>query len=303
MVYLHENRDLFTEALNLAVFKTGLKPEIIEKDYYVTMILKKLSEQFDYAVFKGGTSLQKCYCVISRFSEDIDITIDETLSQSEKKKLKYGIVGIAKELNLEIPNIEDTRSRRDYNRYELTYDSVLNRQTGAVKPSVLLETSFSEISFPTVTLPVHSYMGDLFEMEAPSLLELYQLDVFQMKVQSLERTLIDKVFALCDYYLQGNVRRHSRHLYDIYKLYPLVAMDEAFRGLIKEVREVRSKTTICPSAISGVDVPKLLREIEKRDVYKEDYNVLTVRLLNESVSYEDTLMVIRKIAESGFFGE
>lgn len=33
MGYLHENRDQFTEALNLAVFKTGLKPEIIEKDY------------------------------------------------------------------------------------------------------------------------------------------------------------------------------------------------------------------------------------------------------------------------------
>ncbi len=110
MAYLHENRDQFTEALNLAVFKTGLKAEIIEKDYYGTMILKKLSEQFNYAVFKGGTSLQKCYCVIFRYSEDIDITIDEVLPQSQKKKLKYGIVGIAKELNLEIPNIEETRS-------------------------------------------------------------------------------------------------------------------------------------------------------------------------------------------------
>lgn len=303
MAYLHENKDQFTEALNLAVFKTGLGPEIIEKDYYVTMILKKLSEQFEYAVFKGGTSLQKCYRVISRFSEDIDITVDEILSQGQKKKLKYGIVGIAKELKLEIPNIEDTKSRRDYNRYELTYDSVLNRQTGAVKPSVLLETSFSEISFPTVALPVHSYMGDLYEMEAPAMLELYQLDVFSMKVQSLERTMIDKVFALCDYYMQGNVRRHSRHLYDIFKLYPLVTMDETFHGLVKEVREVRSKNAICPSAMPGVDVPKLLREIENRDVYKEDYNVLTVRLLNESVSYEDALSVVRKIVESGFFGE
>ncbi len=180
---------------------------------------------------------------------------------------------------------------------------MLTRQTGTVKPSVLLETSFSEISFPTVTLPVYSYMGELFEVEAPALLELYQLDVFPMKVQSLERTLIDKVFALCDYYLLGKVRRHSRHLYDIFKLYPLVTMDETFRRLIKDVREVRSKTAICPSAMPGVDVPELLREIESRDVYKEDYNILTVRLLNESVSYEDVLSAIRKIAESGFFGE
>lgn len=303
MAYLHENREQFAEALNLAVYKTGLAPEIIEKDYYVTMILKKLSKQFDYAVFKGGTSLQKCYRVISRFSEDIDITTDEKLSQSRKKKLKYGIIEIAKELNMEMPNVEDTRSRRDYNRYELAYDSVLNRMTGAVKPTVLLETSFSETSFPTVILPVCSYLGDLLEKEAPALQEQCQLEVFSMKVQSLERTLVDKVFAICDYYLQGNVKRHSRHLYDIFKLYPLVTMDETFRGLIKEVRVIRSKTRICPSAMPGVDVPKLLKEIESRDIYKEDYNVLTVRLLNENVSYADALSAVEKIAESGFFCE
>ena len=42
-----------------------------------------------------------------------------------------------------IPNIDDVRSRRDYNRYELTYDSVLDKLTDTVKPVVLLETSFA----------------------------------------------------------------------------------------------------------------------------------------------------------------
>lgn len=199
MVYLHEEREQFIEAVNLAVYKTGLEPEIIEKDYYVTMVLRKLSLQFDFPVFKGGTSLQKCHRVISRFSEDIDITIDRTLSQGNKRKLKYGITDIADELGMTIPNIEDIRSRRDYNRYDLTYDSALDRLTDTVKPSVLLETSFTEVSFPTVILPVHSYIGDLFETEAPELLEKYSLETFQMKVQGMDRTLIDKVFAICDY--------------------------------------------------------------------------------------------------------
>lgn len=104
---MHSDREQFTEAINLAVFKTGLEPEAIEKDYYVTMVLKKLSERFDFLVFKGGTSLQKCHRVISRFSEDIDITFDNLLSQGEKRKLKYGIVDITAELGMTIPNIDD----------------------------------------------------------------------------------------------------------------------------------------------------------------------------------------------------
>ena len=58
---------------------------------------------------------------------------------------------------------------------------------------------------------------------------------FEMKVQGIDRTLADKVFAVSDYYLQGKVAKHSRHLYDIYKLLPLVPQDENFRELVKEV--------------------------------------------------------------------
>lgn len=48
----------------------------LDKDYYVTMILRELSERQNFIVFKGGTSLSKCHKAIKRFSEDIDITID-----------------------------------------------------------------------------------------------------------------------------------------------------------------------------------------------------------------------------------
>ncbi len=301
MAYLHEEKEQFIEAVNLAVYKTGLEPEVIEKDYYVTMVLKKLSEQFGFSVFKGGTSLQKCHRIISRFSEDIDITIDNALSQGQKRKLKYGIVDIAEELKMTIPNIDEIRSRRDYNRYELTYDSVLDRLTDTVKPAILLETSFAEISFPTVILPVHSYIGDLFEEEAPEALEQYDLKVFSMKVQGIDRTLIDKVFAICDYYMKGNVKKHSRHIYDIYKLMPLVTQDEMFRLLVKEVRKVRAETKVCPSAMPGVDVTSLLYKIVEENSYKEDYNVLTVKLLEDKVSYEEALTSIKSIADSGLF--
>ena len=301
MDYLHNNREQFAEAINLAVFQTGLAPEIIEKDYYITLILRKLSEMFDFVVFKGGTSLSKCHKVIDRFSEDIDITIDNSLSQGQKKKLKYGIVEITEEFGMKISNIDDIRSRRDYNCYRIEYDSVLKSTSGAVNPMVIMETSFTEVSFPTVTLAVGSYIGELLQEEAPEMLTEYSLNPFEMKVQGLDRTLIDKVFAVCDYYLSGRVKKHSRHIYDIYKLSPLVRQDDDFKKLIQEVRDVRSKASICLSAQPDVNVTELLYKIIRDEVYKEDYNTLTVRLLKEKVDYNEAIQVLRKIADSGFF--
>lgn len=131
------------------------------------MILRCLSERLGYIVFKGGTSLSKCHKVIKLFSEDIDITIDTKLSQGQMKKLKEVIQDISAELEMIIPNIEDTRSRRSYNKYILEYQSVVSEPDEAVQSAVLLETSFAEVSFPTVILPVHSYIGDMMTDEAP----------------------------------------------------------------------------------------------------------------------------------------
>lgn len=76
----------------------------------MTMILRELPERLNFVVFKGGTSLSKCYKAIKRFSEDIDITIDSKLSQGQMKKLKEVIKDIALRLGLTIPNIDETRS-------------------------------------------------------------------------------------------------------------------------------------------------------------------------------------------------
>lgn len=116
-MYLHENRELFREAISMAALYTHMSEVVVEKDYYVTMILRILSQKLPFVVFKGGTSLSKCHKVIRRFSEDIDIAIDISLSQGQKKEVKYAIVEIAKELGMNIVNLEETRSRRDYNRY------------------------------------------------------------------------------------------------------------------------------------------------------------------------------------------
>lgn len=301
MAYLHKNNEEFANAVNLASEYFHILPIVAEKDYYVTMILRELSNRQNFIVFKGGTSLSKCHKAINRFSEDIDITIDSKLTQGQMKKLKESIVTIAEQLGLSVPNIDETHSRRNYNRYILKYQSVLSAPDDAVQTAVLLETSFSEISFPTVVLPVHSYIGDMMEAEAPEELENFYLEPFEMKVQGLDRTLADKVFAICDYYMQGQVKKHSRHIYDIYKLLQIVPQTDAFKTLVKEVRRVRAMTNICPSAQPDVNIPEMLNFMIENEIYKGDYENITVRILEENVSYDMAIEAVKKIAASGIF--
>lgn len=301
MVYLHKDKEEFINAVNLASEYFHILPIIVEKDYYVTMILRELSERQGFVVFKGGTSLSKCHKAIKRFSEDIDITIDSKLSQGQMKKLKEVIKDIAAELGLAIPNIEETRSRRSYNRYILEYQSALSEPDDAVQSAVLMETSFAEVSFPTVILQVHSYIGDMMTKEAPDELENFHLEPFEMKVQGLDRTLVDKVFAICDYYMQDRVKKHSRHIYDIYKLLQIVPLTEEFRALIQEVRSVRAMTNICLSAQPEVNVPDMLNFLIENEIYKDDYEKITARILEEDVNYETAIEAVKKIAASGMF--
>lgn len=77
--------------------------------------------------------------------------------------------------------------------------------------------------------------------ENAELVQEYGLKPFEMTLQGLDRTLADKVFTLCDYYLEGKTARHSRHLYDIYKLLPTVPLNAEFHGLVAEVRALRAK--------------------------------------------------------------
>lgn len=54
-MYLHkENRELFRDAILLTSQKLEVSEDIVEKDYYVTLILKKLSAIDIRLCLKGG---------------------------------------------------------------------------------------------------------------------------------------------------------------------------------------------------------------------------------------------------------
>ena len=302
-MYLHRDREIFKDMVEQAADGNGRTPAVVEKDYYVTLILKLLSEQLAECVFKGGTSLSKGFHVIDRFSEDIDITFKEHIGESRRKKLKNVVLkGISEELGMPIANWEETQSDRDYNAYLFSYESVFGLQDDRLPQYVKLETALGSYSFPTQTVEIRNYIGDYLEGRGRvDLAERFSLDRFSMNLQSLERTYIDKVFALCDYYLQGKSKRYSRHLYDIYKLTPLIEVNDGFAVLVREVREHRSKMRICPSADETVDVPAVILEFCDNSFYREDYQSITDYFAEDTVPYDDVIGQMRTLAASNLF--
>lgn len=301
-MYLHEDKELFRQVLEKIYQSTGRRIAIIEKDYYVTMILRLLSGKSANCVFKGGTSLAKCFHVIDRFSEDIDITFTEHLGASKRKKLKYNILkAVSDELHLPIQNWDSIESNKDYNCYIFVYEPLEGYITESLYPGIKLETALSSYSFPTETKQVDSYVRQFLAKENEGLIEEFHLQIFDMKVQSLSRTFIDKVFALCDYYMQGKSKRYSRHLYDIYRLYPVVAGEAGLKELVGEVRMHRSKMKVCPSAREGVDIPEVVQTFCENDFYKDDYRSITGYFLGNQVAYEKTVETLKEIVKSGIF--
>ena len=300
-MYLHNDKDLFTEVITEANAQTGIAESIIEKDYYVTMILKLLARSNPDIVFKGGTSLSKCFHLINRFSEDIDITFSEHIGESRRKKLKYKILKpISEELEMPIPNWDSIESDKDYNYYLFEYKPVSDYPVEGILPGVKLETALVSYSFPTEQKEVDSIIYNTIKESAPDIVSEYGLEPFSMRVQSVDRTFIDKIFALCDYYLEDKTKRFSRHLYDLHMLYPTITIDDSFMDLIKQVREHRSLLPICPSAKDDIDIKNTINEFLDKEFYKSDYDSITKTLISDDVSYEQTSLTLREIAAKLF---
>lgn len=304
-MYLHkENKELFRDAILLTSQKLEVSEDIVEKDYYVTMILKELS-QIEYPiVFKGGTSLSKAFHIIDRFSEDIDITFTEHLGEAKRKKLKYKMmIPLAEKLGLVIKNIDLVESDKDLNHYDFYYESVVgDRVINAIPPFVKVETALMSYAFPTEEKELGNYLLEALGSDEQEFISTFELSAFPMRVQSLNRTLIDKMFAVCDYYLLGKNRRNARHLYDIYKLAEYVKCDDEFLNLVQEVRFQRIELGIgvAPAAPLDVDIMELVHRISKEDFYKEDYRETTLKLISEAIDYDLLINHYRELSEKVF---
>ncbi len=296
---LHNDKELFKQLILKVHDDTGIEPGIIEKDYYVTLFLKEIVEAVPDIIFKGGTSLSKCYKLINRFSEDIDLNIDTigNPTEGQRRKLKSNIVSIIDKFGFTLTNAEDTRSRRAFNKYIVDYDSVFEAEY--LKENLIIETSVYLRAYSHNMMSASSLIYDyLNKHNMHDFIMQYKLEPFELKVQMAERTFVDKIYALGDYYLDNKVTEHSRHLYDIYKLLDIVELNDNLKALIKEVAAERKTHPAYLSAQDGIDIASLLKEIVDKGIYKNDYENITSALLFDDVDYKTAIGAISKILDS-----
>ena len=204
-------------------------------------------------------------------------------------------------LQFPIINLEETRSRRSYNCYRASYPSLYSSMLG-LKAELIIETYIALLPFPTVKRMTDNYIYRFLELTGQeNLAKEFDLMPFEITTQAIERTLIDKVFAICDYYLSGKVDRHSRHLYDIYKILEYITPNSSLSHLIREVRQLREPLPVCPSARQDVCINDILKEIVKKEVYLNDYDSITGKLLFTYIPYQTVIEGVIKIIEYHYF--
>src|ERR1035437_7026577 len=146
----------------------GLRPAIVEKDYYVTEALRIIAAAGDKLIFKGGTSQAKGWNLIQRFSEDIDIFLDPAAFQPalgkrgidrELKKLRDAI-GAHPALTL-LPDEGQTIGgfgRSDRFSYPQRFGG-----PGEVANRVLVEAGAASGREPATTIALRSYLGQVLQ--------------------------------------------------------------------------------------------------------------------------------------------
>ena len=298
MNWYKEYKKEWTEIIETVAAEEHRQTQMVEKDTIQSMILFKLSKSELPFVFKGGTSLSKAYGLIDRFSEDIDLSMNRKPTESEKKKTKKLICSFAEELGLVLSNADDIQSRHSYNKYIFKYESLFSD----IPLELIVETSFYQEVYPVEIHAVGSFVGKFCEKRGVKLPIPFEEALVNMQVQSLDRTFIDKVFAICDYRLQDMQDRDSRHLYDIAKLLPEIKITPELDALIDDVRDDRMQSKNNPAAQPEHDIPAMLKEIISSRFYESDYNNITKKLLYEDVSYEEAISKgIAQIADMDIF--
>ena len=221
---LHTDKDAFQVLLSNIHERTGYRLDVLEKDYYVVLILKELAQmQKDglAAYFKGGTALYKALKTTNRFSEDIDLSVDTrdcSRTQNDKRLEKA-----TKKYTSLVRNSEEGKTNRSEVVAMYLYDPIVPydkddalQRFGKLKVEA---TSFT-ISEPTAPMTIAALIYDLATDEEKSILESnYDVAPFEIQTITVERIFIDKLFAAEAYVRKsGEANRAfeaAKHIYDL----------------------------------------------------------------------------------------
>ena len=296
-------------------FKTGIQPQAIEKDAWVTLVLRIIfnSKISEHLIFKGGTSLSKAYKLIQRFSEDVDLAISreflgfgDELTKGQIRKLRrksHNFVSnemlriiideFEKEkINEQLYNVEvknKTISDQDPEIIEINYQSVFE-ELPYVNQKVLIEIGARSLIEPTEEKEIKSIIDENYPDNS------FSETPFFVKTIIPEKTFLEKLILLHEEFTKPTekIRYHrmSRHLYDIGQIiatkYGIRALKntELFRDIILH------RETFTP--IKSVNYSELridnLNSIPPKDFikrYEKDYIEMQENMIyGESMNFE-----------------
>ena len=225
---LHENQPLFAQPPNFAANILNIRPEFIEKAYWITRALQRMSQNInaEKVVFKGGTSLSKAYRLTNRFSEDIDVAVIDADSFSGNQ-LKTFIKRLAKDMSadlneLVVPNVTSKGSRFYKAIYQ--YPNLVGLTASAMKAGqILIEINTYANPYPYINKEISSFLTEyLVIIGRIDLIEQYNLKSFSINVLDKRRTTVEKLVSLFRFSFEADTIKSLsskiRHFYDLYYL-------------------------------------------------------------------------------------
>jgi len=299
-------------------FKTGIQAQAIEKDAWVTLVLRLIfnSEISEHLIFKGGTSLSKAYNLIQRFSEDIDLAINREylgfegeLTKGQIRKLRRKshefvsteMIDILKNefknynidnqlFNIEVKNTKI--SDQDPEIIEIEYKSVFNKLP-YIKHKVLIEIGARSLLEPAENKEVQSIIFEHYPNSS------FDDKAFIVKTISPEKTFLEKMILLHEEFTKPDdkIRYHrmSRHLYDIGEIisteYGINALKN--KKLFDEIiahREIFTPIKTVNYSELQIDKLNIIPKDEFLKKYEDDYIEMQENMIyGKSLSFNDLI--------------
>jgi hypothetical protein len=224
---LHENKELFQDAITATSQQKGIPEIYVEKDYWVTLALhaifnNKIGKE---TVFKGGTALSKCNQLIDRFSEDIDLVVlrknGETNSQlkTKIKKISKCVANVIPEIEVDGITHKMGMIRKTAHRYEKSFDG----DFGQVRDNIIVESTWLGNFEPCTAGTVSSYIYEMMRQSNQlDVINEYDMNPFDVLILSTERTLCEKIMSLVRFSQTEepitDLSNKIRHTYDIHMM-------------------------------------------------------------------------------------
>ncbi len=250
---LHKQKEEFRDLIEASAKYFKISNVYIEKDYWVTYLLKKLrlSKYIDTAIFKGGTSLSKAYKIINRFSEDIDLAIiSEDLSSNQTKTLMKNIEKAILDDNFkEIINSQTSKGSK-FRKTVYEYPKITKGLFGHANENLILELNSFAQPHPFIQKEISTYIYEFLSKQnddAKALIEEYDIEPFSINILDYKRTFCEKISSIAKASYEDDenytqTKSKIRHFYDIYFLIQeqdikLFIQSDDFIEMLKKVKQ------------------------------------------------------------------